>query len=105
MFKIETTDKLNKKKFSKTWYNNMSQSDDAKISEFTGNNEYTEVTFQPDLERFKMNNGFDSDIIQLFKKRSYDMAGIFNGKVKITLNDKPIKIKCFEDYIKLYLGE
>ena len=41
MFKIETADKLNKKKFTKTWNNNMSLSDDAKISEFIGNNEYT----------------------------------------------------------------
>lgn len=39
------------------------------------------------------------------KKRVYDMAGIFNGKVKVYLNDKKISLKTFKDYVNMYIPE
>jgi hypothetical protein len=37
--------------------------------------DYTCITFKPDLGRFKMDS-LDKDIIALFTKRAYDMAGV-----------------------------
>jgi hypothetical protein len=43
------------------------------------------------------------DHIALFKKRVYDLAGIFNNKVKVKLNNYTIRIRRFENYVDYYL--
>lgn len=45
----------------------------------------------------------DHDIIGLFSKRAFDLAGVTNQKVKVFLNGKRIEIKDFPDYCDLYL--
>ena len=50
------------------------------------------MTFVPDLEKFGMTH-LDDDILALLYKRVIDMVNIVGGKVKIYLNDEPIKIK------------
>lgn len=45
----------------------------------------------------------DDDIVALFTKRAYDMAGCTDQKVKVQLNGKEIPIKNFKDYCDLYL--
>ena len=45
----------------------------------------------------------DSGIISLLSKRAYDLAGVTDGKVSVTLNGKLINIKNFHDYCDLYL--
>jgi len=43
------------------------------------------------------------NMVQLLKKRVYDMAGIL--KVKVFLNGKEIKLRSFSQYVDMYLGE
>jgi DNA topoisomerase-2 len=64
---------------------------------------FTKVTFWPDLKRFQMTR-FEDDIISLFTKRVYDIAGVTDGRVKVELNGKPIEIKTFVEYTDLYLS-
>jgi DNA topoisomerase-2 len=45
----------------------------------------------------------DDDIVALFTKRVYDLAGITDKKVNVYLNDAKIEIKTFADYVDLYL--
>ena len=45
----------------------------------------------------------DDDIVALFTKRIYDMAGITDSRVKVYLNGQQIQIKNFVDYCDLYL--
>jgi DNA topoisomerase-2 len=45
----------------------------------------------------------DEDIVSLFTKRAYDIAGVTSSKVKVFLNGKLIDIKDFEAYSDLYL--
>ena len=47
--------------------------------------DYTKITFKPDLERFGMTH-LDSDIIALMKKRVYDIAGTTPKNLKVILN-------------------
>lgn len=42
-------------------------------------------------------------MVSLMKKRTYDMAGIFDGKVKVFLNGTQIKINSFCKYLDMYL--
>lgn len=45
----------------------------------------------------------DQDIVSLFSKRAFDLAGVTNQKVKVCLNGKKIDVKGFSDYCDLYL--
>jgi DNA topoisomerase-2 len=45
----------------------------------------------------------EPDIVALFSKRAYDMAGLSAGRVRVTLNGKRLDIKDFDDYVQLYL--
>ena len=64
--------------------------------------DFTQITFKPDLKKFSM-SGLDDDIVALFTKRIYDMAGITNAGVRVYLNGEQIRIKNFVDYCDLYL--
>ncbi|XP_065312691.1 DNA topoisomerase 2-alpha-like isoform X2 [Gordionus sp. m RMFG-2023] len=99
-FTIETACRDYNKKFKQTWSDNMSSTSDPKISDFSGT-DFTCVTFQPDLSKFKMVN-LDKDITDLFSKRAYDIAASTWGGVKVYLNDKRLAISNFKDYIDLY---
>lgn len=62
--------------------------------------DFTKVTFEPDLKKFKMKE-LDDDIIALMSRRAYDIAGTSPG-VKVFLNGKQLPCKSFKDYIEQY---
>lgn len=64
--------------------------------------DFTQVTFVPDLDKFKMTS-LDDDTIALLARRAYDIAASSPG-VKVYLNDKRLPVNKFEDYCKLYLN-
>ena len=99
-FTVETADKNSGQKYVQTWTDNMSKMGKAKITK-NKKEEYTRVTFKPDLQRFGMDT-IDEDTVSLLKKRVYDMAGTTKD-VKVFLNDERIKIKGFKQYVELYL--
>lgn len=95
---------------------------EAKILPAKGE-DYTSVTFYPDLSKFKMEK-LDADTIALFTRRAYDITGSSKG-VKVYLNGKRLpvsqpclpphlvdpfmrfqwfsQIKGFKDYVDLYI--
>ena len=49
-------------------------------------------------------DGISKDMYDLFVKRAYDLAGVVDRKVKVTLNGSVISLGGgFEAYVKLYL--
>jgi len=103
-FIVETYDKERKMKYTQEWTKNMSKKSPPKILENCEEKaDYTHVTFYPDFKKFKMEK-FDKDIVQLFKKRVYDVAGTSPADMKVKLNKKLIKIKNFREYVDLYLA-
>ncbi|KAH8101531.1 type II DNA topoisomerase [Cristinia sonorae] len=101
-FTVETADKNSSQKYSQTWTDNMSKMGKAKITKNGKGEEYTRVTFKPDLKRFGMDS-IDDDTVALLKKRVYDMAGTVKD-VKVVLNDERLKVKGFKQYVELYLN-
>lgn len=99
-FSVECVDSKRGRKFFMEWENNMMKRHEPVIKSVKVKNDYTRVSFTPDLKRFGMSS-FDKDIIALFTKRVYDVAGC-NPKVKVYLNDQLIKISSFEKYVELY---
>lgn len=66
----------------------------AQITENKKGEEYTRITFKPDLARFGMAE-IDDDTEALLMKRVYDMAGTVRD-VKVFLNDERLKVKGFK---------
>ncbi|KAH9921344.1 DNA topoisomerase [Fomitopsis serialis] len=101
-FTVDTADKNSSQKYRQTWTDNMSKMGKAKITKNGRGEEYTRVTFKPDLKRFGMEL-IDDDTVALLKKRVHDLAGT-SKDVKVFLNDERIKVKGFKQYVDLYLN-
>ena len=102
-FTVETIDKKRKLKFVQVFENNMSIKNEPEITKYTGDS-YTQVTFQPDLERFGLKK-ITNDLKDLFFKRALDIAGVHNKKVTIFINDIQFNFKNFGEYAKKYVLE
>ncbi|KAI0706215.1 DNA topoisomerase [Cytidiella melzeri] len=100
-FTVDTADKNTQQRYVQTWSDNMQKMGKAKITK-NARDEYTRVTFKPDLKRFGMDR-IDEDTLALLQKRVYDLAGT-TKKVKVFLNDERIKIAGFKQYVELYLN-
>lgn len=70
------------------------------IVEKSTEDDYTKITFQPDLKRFNMQE-LEDDIIALMSRRAFDIAGSSRG-VKVFLNNKQIPVQGFKQYVELY---
>ena len=71
----------------------MTKTAEPKIKHFDSD-DFTSVTFQPDLSKFNMQK-LDKDIVALLTRRAYDIAGSCRG-VKVMLNGKklPVSPRC-----------
>ncbi|KAJ8404372.1 hypothetical protein AAFF_G00341450 [Aldrovandia affinis] len=101
-FTVETACLESKKSFKQTWYNNMGRAGESKINPFAGE-EYTCITFQPDLSKFKMQT-LDKDTVAIMTRRAYDIAGSSKG-VRVFLNGKRLPVVGFRKYVDLYLKD
>lgn len=101
-FIIETVDAYRQKKYIQKFSENMYTVEKPKI---TSNKSmpYTKITFQPDLKYFKLSK-LTNDIVDMMKKRVYDMTACTYSTISVYLNEKKINIKDFEKYVDLYIG-
>lgn len=102
-FIIELVDSTRNKKFKQTFTDNMQKRTKPKITDNTTQS-YTKITFYPDFKRFGL-EGFSDDMVNLMKKRVYDIAACTPKYVDIYLNKEKIKIKTFQQYSELYTKE
>ena len=71
-----------------TWKNNMGSAGKVSITDST--QDYTKVTFKPDLAKFKMTH-LTADMVSLMTRRAYDMAGCTKG-VSVYFNGKKLPV-------------
>lgn len=62
---------------------------------------WTKVSFKPDLSKFNMTH-LEDDVVSLMKKRVVDLAGCLGKSVKVELNGRRVPVKTFEEYVDLY---
>lgn len=98
-FVVETSD--GKKKYTQQFDKNMTIVGKPEIQNNYKGKPYTMISFLPDYKRFGL-KGLTNDIVSLFKRRVYDLAGCTGKNVSVYLNDKLLKIKTFEDYVKMF---
>uniref|UniRef100_A0A3Q2U469 DNA topoisomerase 2 n=1 Tax=Fundulus heteroclitus TaxID=8078 RepID=A0A3Q2U469_FUNHE len=101
-FTVETACKESRKVFKQTWYDNMGRAGDTCIKPFEGE-EYTCITFRPDLSKFKM-SVLDKDTVALMTRRAYDIAGSTKG-VKVFFNNKRLPVTGFRSYVDMYVKD
>lgn len=78
----------------------MSEKEKPTIKKYS-KEDFTCVTFFPDLARFQMTH-LDDDIVSLMMKRVYDIAGVTTGKLSVSLQNQKLKISKFPQYVSLY---
>ncbi|KAJ9480002.1 DNA topoisomerase 2 [Pseudozyma hubeiensis] len=101
-FTVETADSKNQCKYKQTFTKNMHDKGKPKITKHSKADEYTSITFKPDLALFGM-EAIDDHMEALMLKRVYDMAGTVKG-IKVTLNGELLKIKNFKQYVEMYVS-
>ena len=101
-FIVETADKRSEQKYRQVFRNHMHDKDKPKILKNSRKEDFTCITFKPDLALFHM-DGIDPDTEALLMKRVYDMAGTVKG-VKVYLNGERLKIKNFKQYVEMYVS-
>lgn len=102
-FVVETSSKEYKKKFKQTWMENMSKTSEPKIDQSSSRDDYTKISFWPDLTKFKMEK-LEDDIIALMRRRAFDVAASTRG-VSVFLNGQKLPVKNFKDYVDLYIKD
>ena len=104
---IETVDHTRGLKYTQEFKNNMSEICPPKITSAKSAKPYTKIVFIPDYARFGMPNGLTGDMMNLFKKRAFDIAAVSDHsvkKIKVSYNNEILPVKNFVSYIDLYIG-
>lgn len=87
---------------SQVFSDNMGKKSEPTITKCKEKENWTRVTFKPDLAKFKMDH-LEEDVVALMKKRVVDLAGTLGKSVKVELNGQRVPVKSFADYVNLYL--
>lgn len=104
-FHIETVDASRKLLYTQTFRDNMSIAEPPTISKYT-KYPYTKITFTPDFGKFEtLEERFSKDMLDLFKKRVYDMNAVIASNVKVYMNGEKLTLaNNFEKYMDLFIG-
>lgn len=86
--------------FKQVWKNNMTVAEEPVLRDGYTKEEFTRVTFSPDLARFGVAS-LDDDTVSLMRRRAYDLAGTLSG-VKVYLDGKRVPVSGFRQYVSLY---
>nr|XP_043611251.1 DNA topoisomerase 2 [Erigeron canadensis] len=101
-FTIETADGKRNRRYKQVFTSNMGKKSEPTITKCKSGENWTMVSFKPDLAKFGM-ECLEDDVVGLMKKRVVDLAGCLGKTVKVELDGKRVPPKTFEDYVKLYL--
>lgn len=80
-FTVETASSKFKSKFKQTYRDNMLEKGKPRVTENPKGEDWTEISFKPDLKRFEMEE-LEDDMIELMRRRAWDVAGC-NSTLKV----------------------
>ena len=96
---IETVDHVRGKKYKQTFKDNLNIIETPTITSCKVK-PYTEVVFKPDYKRLGI-DGLSKDMLELFKRRVYDITAVTDKKIKVKYNGEPIPTNNFQQYVDL----
>lgn len=100
---IKTIDATRGLEYYQEFKDNLNVIEEPKIKKSKAR-PFTEVMFRPDYERLQLPN-LSAEMVKLFQRRVYDIAGITPKDVKVKFNNVQLKVNDFQSYIKMYLDE
>lgn len=100
---VETIDHTRGLKYKQEFKENLTEISKPKITKVKTQKPYTKISFLPDYPRFGLSH-LSTDMFQLLKKRTIDIAAVTDKKVKVKFNGEQVPIQSFEQYIDLYVG-
>jgi len=98
-FVVETAD--GKNRFLQIYSDNMSKKTEPKVTPMSQS--FTEITYDPDLERFGLET-IDEAHAKMMRKRVIDIAAA-NPGLRLEFNKEKFKFKTFKDYVDLYVQD
>jgi len=98
-FTVKAYDPESTTLFQKTWRNNMRESDPHKLTHPKTKSGYTEVSWIPDFEKFKM-TAYDPAVLSVIYCQVLNAAMV--TKIPIWLNGKKIHFKSLIEYAKCF---
>jgi len=99
---VETVDHIRGLKYVQEFSNNLDVIGKPSITKCK-TKPYTKITFKPDYARLGL-SGLSSSMIQLLKKRVYDISAVTDKSLKVKYNQQLVPVKNFQQYIDLYIG-
>ena len=104
-FEVETVDTKEKKRYIQKWSNNMQVRHEPIIKSVSAKEkEFTRVSFLPDFKRFGL-SGWTPDMIDIFKRRAYEISACCGDKLSVSFNDLEVPVKRFKNFCELYFDE
>ena len=100
---VETIDHKRGLKYCQNFHDNLNTIDTPKITKCK-TKPFTRITFKPDYTRLGI-DGMTPDMINLFKRRIYDIAAVTSKTVKVKCNSQLIPVKTFQQYVDMYLED
>jgi DNA topoisomerase-2 len=100
---VETVDHIRGLKYFQEFSNNLDVIGKPSITKCSKAKPYTKITFKPDYVRLGL-TGLSSSMIQLLKKRVYDISAVTDKSLKVKYNQQLVPVKNFQQYIDLYIG-
>ncbi len=101
-FIVEVDDAKRGKRFKQEWTDNMLNAGKPSVTKLPAKTKSSvKVTFYPDFARFKVKN-LKNDHQKLFYRRTIDISGTSNNKLKVYFNDQKIEANNFKSYIEMY---
>ena len=102
-FVVETADGARRKAYSQTFENNMGVTHPPTITPCAPSDNWTRVTFTPDLAKFGMDR-LEPDTVALFRKRAFDAAAVLGRSgLAVSFNGARVPVRSFADYVRLCL--
>lgn len=99
---VETVDHKRKLKYVQEFSDNLNEIHKYKITKCS-KKPYTKVSFKPDFKRLGIEN-LSKDILDLFKRRIYDIAAVTDKKVKVSFNGNLVPVTNYQNYVDKYIG-
>jgi len=101
--RVETIDHIRKLKYTQEFEDNLNVIKPPSVTKCS-KKPYTLISFKPDYKRMGL-NGITSDMLNLLKRRVYDLAAVTDKSVKVKYNSEIVPIKNFLQYVDLYVGD
>jgi DNA topoisomerase-2 len=101
-FIVEIDDAKRGKRFKQEWTDNMLNVSTPEVSKLPAKvKSSVKITFYPDFKRFGISD-LKNDHYQLFHRRTIDISGTSNNKLKVYFNETKIEANNFKSYIEMY---